>query len=59
MYRIPRIQSTELKKTNKLKGLSEDDTVPLWREKKAITGRGEGRDRGRDLGDKGDREEKR
>ena len=33
MYRIPRIQSTEL---NKLMGPSEDASVPLGREKKAI-----------------------
>ena len=45
-YRIPKIQSTELKKVNKLKGPSEDASVPLGREKKAITS-GEG---GRDLG---------
>ena len=43
---IPKIQSTELKKVNKLKGPSEDASVPLGREKKAITS-GEG---GRDLG---------
>jgi hypothetical protein len=36
--RIPKIQSTELKKINKLKGPSEDTSVPLGREKKAITG---------------------
>ena len=36
-YRIPKIQSTELKKVNKLKGPSEDASVPLGREKKAIT----------------------
>jgi hypothetical protein len=44
-YRIPKIQSTELKKINKQKGQSEDTSVPLGREKKAITS-GEG---GRDL----------
>ena len=49
-YRIPKIQSTELKKVNKLKGPSEDASVPLGREKKAITS-GEG---GRDLGGKVD-----
>ena len=48
-YRIPKIQSTELKKVNKLKCPSEDASVPLGREKKAITS-GEG---GRDLGGKG------
>jgi hypothetical protein len=37
-YRIPRIQSTELKKANKLKGPSKDVSIPLGREKKAITG---------------------
>ena len=49
-YRIPKIQSTELKKVNKLKGQSEDASVPLRREKKAITS-GEG---GEDLGGKVD-----
>ena len=44
-YRIPKIQSTELKKVNKLKCPNEDASVPLGREKKAITS-GEG---GRDL----------
>jgi hypothetical protein len=48
--RIPKIQSTELKKVSKLKGPSEDSSVPLGREKKAITSR-EGR---RDLGEKVD-----
>jgi len=39
--------SIELKKANKLKGPSEDTSVPLGREKKATTmGKG-GRDRGR------------
>ena len=47
-YRIPKIQSTELKKVNKLKCPSEDASVPLGREKKAITS-GEG---GKDLGGK-------
>mgnify|MGYP007107459760 CR=1 FL=1 len=49
-YRISKIQSTELKKVNKLKGPSEDARAPLGREKKAITS-GEG---GRDLGEKVD-----
>ena len=49
-YKIPKIQFTELKKVNKLKGPSEDTSVPLGREKKAITS-GEG---GRDLGGKVD-----
>jgi hypothetical protein len=48
--RIPKIQSTELKKVNKLKSSSKDASVPLGREKKAITS-GEG---GRDLGGKVD-----
>ena len=39
--RIPKIQSIELKKVNKLKCPSEDTPVPLGREKKAITN-GEG-----------------
>jgi len=47
-YRIPKIQSTELIKVNKLKGPSENISVPLWREKKA-TRRGDG---GRDWGGK-------
>jgi hypothetical protein len=55
-YRIPKIQSTELKKVNKLKGPSQDTSVPLRREKKAST-RGEGG--GRDLGGKMDKEGKR
>ena len=46
-YRIPKIQSTELKKVNKLKDPSEDASVPLGREKKAITsGEGPGRESG-------------
>jgi hypothetical protein len=36
-YRIPKVQSTELKKINKLKCPSEDVSVILGREKKAIT----------------------
>jgi hypothetical protein len=36
-YRIPMISSTELKDVNKLKGLSEDPSVPVGWEKKAIT----------------------
>jgi hypothetical protein len=40
MYRIPKIQSTELKKANSAKGPSEDTSIPLGREKKAITGEG-------------------
>jgi len=51
-YRIPETQSTELRKVNKLKGPSEDTSVPLGREKKATTV-GEG---GRGLRGKGDGE---
>jgi hypothetical protein len=40
-YRISKIQSTELKKLNKLKCPREDASVPHGREKKAITS-GEG-----------------
>jgi hypothetical protein len=43
------MQSTELKKVNKLKGLHKEASVPLGREWKAITSRG-----GRDLGGKVD-----
>ena len=50
-YRIRKIQSTELKKLNKLKCPSEDASVTVGRKKKAITS-GEG---GRDLGWKVDR----
>jgi hypothetical protein len=42
MYRIPKIQSTELKKLNKLKCPSEDASVPLGGEKKAIISGREG-----------------
>jgi hypothetical protein len=49
--RIPMIQSTELTKVIKLKRPSEDASVPLRREKKAIT-RGEG---GKDPGGKVDK----
>jgi hypothetical protein len=38
---IPKIQLTELKQVNKLKGPTEDASVPLGREKKATT-KGEG-----------------
>jgi hypothetical protein len=40
-FKIHKIQSTEFKRFNKLKGPSEDASVPLGREKKAITN-GEG-----------------
>ena len=43
---MPKIQSRELKKGQKLKGPSEDASVPLGREKKAITREEEGRDLG-------------
>jgi hypothetical protein len=39
MYRIPKIQSTELKKVNKLKYPSENDSVPLGREKELTKSR--------------------
>jgi hypothetical protein len=51
LNRTPMIQSTELKKLNKLKCPIEDAPVSLGREKKAITS-GEG---WRDLGGKVDR----
>jgi hypothetical protein len=41
------IQSTELKRVKKLKGPSEDASVPLEREKKATTSGDGGRDLGR------------
>jgi hypothetical protein len=44
--RMHKIQSTELKKVNKLKCPSEHASVPLGREKKAITSLEEGRDLG-------------
>jgi hypothetical protein len=47
---IPKINITELKMLNKLKGPTEDTSVPFVREKKAITS-GEG---GKDLGGKVD-----
>jgi hypothetical protein len=52
MYKIPKIPSTKLKKLNKLKCPSEDASVTLGREKKAITSREGERDlRGKvDLG---------
>jgi hypothetical protein len=42
-YKIPWTQSTELN-VNKQKGPSKDASIPLGREKKAIT-RGKGRER--------------
>jgi len=55
VYRIPKIQSTELKKDNKLKGPSKDTSVPLGREKKATTRSGieTWRERGWDQGREG------
>jgi hypothetical protein len=44
--RIPKIQSTKLKKVNKLKCPSEDASVPLGRVKKTITSGKVGRDQG-------------
>ena len=38
MYRIPRTQPTGLKKVNKPKDPSEYASIPLEREKKAVTG---------------------
>jgi hypothetical protein len=49
-YRIPKIQSTELKKINKLKCPSVDTSVLLGRQKKAITSRKGGRETGREGG---------
>jgi hypothetical protein len=49
-YRISKIQYTELKKVNKLKCQNEDASVPLGREKKAITSG----DRGSNLREKVD-----
>jgi hypothetical protein len=51
MYRIPIIQSTEFK-VNKLKGPSENASIPLGRRKKAIIG-GRGRKGGRGEGEHG------
>ena len=45
-YRIPKIQSTEFKKLNKLKCPSEGVSVPLGRENKTITSEEGGRDLG-------------
>ena len=43
-YRIPKIESTELKKLNKLKCTTEDTLVPLGRKKKAFrSGEGKGK----------------
>ena len=39
------MQSTELRKTNRPKGSSEDASIPLGREKKTITG---GKEEGRE-----------
>ena len=53
---MPRIQSTELKKVNKLTGPNEEVSIPLGRKKKAIIG---GVRKGGNLSNKGDREGKR
>jgi hypothetical protein len=45
-YRIPKIQSTELKKVNMMKGPSEDASAPLGREGGAWEGKGMGGGRG-------------
>jgi hypothetical protein len=37
MYRLPKTQSTEFKRLNKLKCPSKDVSVPLGREKKSST----------------------
>jgi hypothetical protein len=55
LYRIHKIQSTELKKLNKLKCPSEDASVPFGREKKAITS-GEGGKVDWVVGSRGERE---
>jgi hypothetical protein len=47
-HTIHKIQSTDLKMVNKLKGPSEDASVSLGRSKKEITSE----ERGRDLGGK-------
>jgi hypothetical protein len=52
-YRIPKIQSTELKKVSKLKCPSEDTSVPLGREKKATTNREGGTWEGKWTGGRG------
>jgi hypothetical protein len=49
-YRIPKIQVTELKNFNKLKGPSEHASVPLGREKKAFTSEEEGTWEGKWMG---------
>ena len=49
-YRLSKIQSTELKKVNKLKCPSEDASVPLGREKKAITSGEGGTWKGKEMG---------
>jgi hypothetical protein len=49
-YRVLKIQSTELTKVNRVKGPSKDTSVPLGKEKKAITRE----ERGKDLGGKVD-----
>ena len=41
---ITRIQSTELKKSHKLRGPSEDASITFGREKKAIVGKGNRRE---------------
>jgi hypothetical protein len=56
VFRIPKIPSTETKKVNKLKYPSEDASVLLGREKKAIISREGGKDLGgKDAGGGGGR----
>lgn len=61
-YRIPRIQSTELRKVKKLNGPIEEAPIPLRREKKAFTVNvvgGGGWEEGSNMSGEGDRERKR
>jgi hypothetical protein len=53
LYRIPKIQSTDFKKVNKLKGSSEDPSFLLGWEKKAITSGEGGKEGGREGGREG------
>jgi hypothetical protein len=55
MYRIPRIQSTELKTINKLKGPSENASITLGRKKETIMGWGESEGPGWERGQVGER----
>ena len=53
-YRIPKIQSRELKKISKLKDPSEDASILLGREKKATTSRERGTWEGNEMGRRGE-----